>query len=59
MIELTLLAHFHRSPDMSCKQVREVAETVMESPVMTNKQKREFISNLFGNHMSLKCMKKS
>ena len=59
MIELLLLSSFHHSPNMSCKQIRDVAETVIESPVMTREEKRQVVSKLFGNHMSLKCIKKS
>jgi len=57
MIELTLLASLNQNPQMTCLQVREVAETVMESD-MRNRDKRRFLSKLFGRHMTLKCFKK-
>ena len=57
MIELLLLANLHSPPNMTCQQVREVAETVMESD-MSQQGKQKFLSRLFGQHMMLKCLKK-
>ena len=56
MIELALLASLNRGPDMTCLQVREVAETVMESE-MKDRDKERFLSNLFGRYMTLKCLR--
>ena len=56
MIELFLIANL-RQPNMTCVQVREVAETVMESDI-SEKDKKKILSNLFGRHMALKCLKK-
>jgi len=57
MIELLLLANLHNPPNMTCEQVREVAETVLESD-MPQRDKQRFLSRLFGQHMMLKCLKK-
>jgi len=59
MIEILLLAHMYQKPQMTCQQVIEVAETVMESPYMTPEDKENFFFNLFGNHMNMDCIKKS
>ena len=56
MIELALLASLNRDPQMTCLQVREVAETVMESN-MSDRDKERFLSNLFGRYMTLRCLK--
>ena len=56
MIELALLASLNRDPQMTCLQVREVAETVMESN-MSDRDKERFLSNLFGRHMTLRCLR--
>ena len=56
MIELALLASLSQGPHMTCLQVREVAETVMESH-MEEKDKKKFLSKLFGKYMTLKCIK--
>jgi|DEB0MinimDraft_3_1074331.scaffolds.fasta_scaffold03613_6 hypothetical protein len=57
MIELLLLANLHSPPNMTCQQVREVAETVLDSD-MSQQDKQRFLSRLFGQHMMLKCLKK-
>ena len=56
MIELALLASLSRGPQMTCLQVKEVAETVMESD-MRNRDKKKILSKLFGKHMTLKCLR--
>ena len=56
MIEVALLASLSRGPQMTCLQVKEVAETVMESD-MEDIDKKRFLSKLFGRYMSLKCLK--
>lgn len=56
MIELALLASLNQGPQMSCLQVREVAETVMESDIK-DRDKKKFLSNLFGRYMTLKCLR--
>jgi len=56
MIELALLASLNRGPQMTCLQVREVAETVMESN-MSDRDKEKLLSKLFGRFMTLKCLK--
>jgi len=57
MIELALLASLNRGPQLTCLQVREIAETVTESD-MSDRNKDRLLSNLFGRYMSLKCIKK-
>jgi len=56
MIELALLASLNQDPQMSCLQVREVAETVMESDIK-DRDKERFLSNLFGRYMTLRCLR--
>jgi len=56
MIELFLMANL-RQPNLTCVQVREIAETIMESDIPERSKKR-VLSNLFGRHMALKCLKK-
>lgn len=56
MIELVLLANLNRGLEMSCIQVKEIAETVMESG-MKDRDKEMFLSRLFGRYMTLKCLK--
>ena len=56
MIELALLASLSRDPQMTCTQVKEIAETVMESD-MKDRDKEKFLSNLFGRYMTLRCLK--
>ena len=56
MIELALLACLSRGPQLTCTQVREIAETVTESN-MKDRDKQKFLSKLFGRYMSLKCIK--
>ena len=56
MIELVLLANLNRGLEMSCFQVKEIAETVVESE-MKDRDKEMFLSRLFGRYMMLKCLK--
>jgi hypothetical protein len=56
MFELALLANLNRNPEMTCLQVREIAETVVESE-MKDRDKEMFLSRLFGRYMTLKCLK--
>ena len=56
MIELALLASLSRGPQLTCTQVREIAETVVESD-MTDHDKERFLSKLFGRYMTLRCLK--
>jgi hypothetical protein len=37
MFELALLANLNRNPEMTCLQVREIAETVVESEIVIKK----------------------
>jgi hypothetical protein len=55
MIELFLIANL-RQPDLTCVQIREIAETVMESD-LSDKAKQRFLYRLFGRNMTLKCFK--
>jgi|DEB0MinimDraft_6_1074348.scaffolds.fasta_scaffold122500_3 hypothetical protein len=56
MFELALLANLNRGPEMTCLQVREIAETVVESK-MKDRDKEMFLTRLFGRYMTLKCIK--
>jgi hypothetical protein len=56
MFELVLLANLNRGLEMSCFQVKEIAETVVESK-MKDRDKEMFLSRLFGRYMTLKCLK--
>ena len=56
MIELALLASLNRGPQLTCLQVREIAEIVMESD-MKDRDKKQFLSKLFGRYMTLKCLR--
>jgi hypothetical protein len=56
MIELFLIANLRQPTPLTCTQIREVAETVMESD-MSDEAKQRFLYRLFGRHMTLKCFK--
>ena len=58
MIELYLLANLQQPSNLTCQQVREVAEVVMEDPYLSDGQKNKVLSNLFGKHMRVSCFRK-
>ena len=58
MIELYLLANLNQPSNLTCQQVREIAEVVIEDPYLSDKQKNKVLSNLFGTHMRINCLKK-
>lgn len=57
MFEFILFANLYQQPQMSCIQVREVADQLVSSD-LSEKHKKRALRNLFGKHMRYDCFKK-
>ena len=57
MFEFILFANLYQQPQMSCIQVREVADQLVSSD-LSEKHKKRALRNLFGKHMRYNCFKK-